>query len=372
MNEELTLFRGMVRRFLDAELVPNLDVWREERGIPRAFFSSAGAQGLLCPSLPEKFGGAGGDFRFNAVVVEEVAKSGITPVAFAVHSDVVCNYILHWGSEAQRERYLPKMARGEWIGAIAMTEPGAGSDLQAIETSARRRDGNFVIRGAKTFISNGQMCDFVIVAAKTCAEAGARGVSLFLVDAALPGFTRGRKLKKMGGHEQDTSELFFDDVKVPLDAMLGEEGRGFAILMQELPTERLSLSIAAVAAAEKALEITIAYAKARRAFGKALIEQQDTAFRLAELRAHVNAAKPFVSDCLARHLEGRLSAVDGAEAKLVTTKLQCRVVDECLQVHGGYGWMDEFLISRLYADARVQRIYGGADEIMKLVISRAL
>ena len=370
--DELSLYRDSVRRFLDAEFVPHLDQWRAEAGIPRSFFKLAGEHGLLCPTVPEQYGGPGGDFRYNAVVNEELTRSGVLPVPVSVHSDIVANYLLHWGSEAQKSTLLPKMVTGEILGAIAMTEPNTGSDLQSIRTRARKVDGGYLIDGSKTFISNGQNCDLIVVIATTDPAAKARGVGLFLVEASATGVRRGRKLKKMGGHEQDTSELFFESVRIPESACLGGEGAGFKILMEELPRERLSIAITAVAAAELALKVTIDYVKTRTAFGKALLEFQNTAFKLAELQAHVRMARAYVNTCIERLMMGKFSGVDGAEAKLVTTQLQCRVADECLQMHGGNGWMDEYLISRLYTDARVQRIYGGTDEILKLVIARSL
>jgi acyl-CoA dehydrogenase len=370
--DTLVLLRDSVRRFLDAEFVPHLNEWRRAGRIPRSFFKLAGDNGLLCPSVPEQYGGAGGDFRHHAVINEELVRSGVMPVSVSVHSDIVANYVLHWGSEEQKSRILPAMVSGDTFTALAMTEPDAGSDLQAIRTSARRSSAGYVLKGSKTFITNGQNCDLIVVVAKTDPTAGAKGISLVLVDASLPGVRRGRKLEKMGGREQDTSELYFDEVEVPQTARLGGEGQGFKILMTELPRERLSIAISAVAAAELALAITTDYVKSRKAFGKRLIEFQNTAFKLAELRAQVRMARVYVDQCVEQFMLGNFSAVDGAEAKLVTTQLQCRVVDDCLQLHGGNGWMDEYLISRLYTDSRVQRIYGGTDEILKLVISRTL
>lgn len=370
--DTLDLFRDSVRRFLAAHYTPHLSEWRREAGVPRGFFASAGQQGLLCPSVPECYGGPGGDYRYNVVVTEEVARCTVTPASFIVHSDICTNYILRWGSEQQKRELLPAMACGDMWAAIAMTEPEAGSDLQSMRTTAVRVEGGYAISGRKTFITNGRNCDLIVVAAKTDPSLGARGISLFLVDAATPGFERGRRLEKMGGHEQDTAELFFDNVFVPQSRRLGEEGQGFAILMAELPTERLSLSISAVAAAETAFDLTVSYVKERQAFGRHLIEFQNTAFKLAELRAQMRMARSHVNHCIELLLQERLTAVAAAEAKLVTTALQCRVVDECLQLFGGYGWMDEYPISRMYTDARVQRIYGGTDEIMKLIISRDL
>lgn len=371
-SDELALLRASARRFLDAEFVPHLDEWRRGSGVPRSFFRLAGEQGLLCPSVPERYGGPGGDFRHNAVINGELVKSGVMPASISVHSDIVANYILRWGTEEQRLALLPRMVSGEVLAAIAMTEPGAGSDLQAIRTRAVRTEDGYTIDGSKTFITNGSSCDLIVAVTKTDPDAKARGITLLLVDAAQPGVRRGRRLRKMGGHEQDTAELFFESVRVPSTACLGQEGEGFRILMEELPRERLSIAISAVAAAEFALSLTIEYAKGRKAFGKPLLEFQNTAFKLAELRAQISMARAYVNVCVERLLGGHLTAVEAAEAKLVTTQLQCRVVDECLQLHGGNGWMDEYVISRLYTDARAQRIYGGSDEILKLVISRAL
>jgi acyl-CoA dehydrogenase len=368
--ETLALLRASVRRFLDAEFVPHLEEWRHGEGVPRAFFRLAGENGLLCPSVPEAYGGPGGDFRYNTVINEEFSRCGVIPAALLIHSDIVANYLLQWGNDLQKATLLPAMVSGEMLAAIAMTEPDAGSDLQSIRTVARRAGDGYLIDGAKTFITNGRNCDLVVVVAKTDPSEKARGISLFLVDASLPGVRRGKKLRKMGGHEQDTAPLFFDNVLVPESARLGDEGQGFKILMSELPRERLSIAISAVAAAELALALTLDYVKTRKAFGKPLIEFQNTAFKLAEAQAHVYMARVYIDACVNRLVAGEFSAVDAAQAKLVTTQLQCRVVDECLQLHGGNGWMDEYLISRLYTDARVQRIYGGTDEVLKLVISR--
>ncbi|MCW3836939.1 acyl-CoA dehydrogenase family protein [Sphingomonas canadensis] len=368
----LPVFRDGVARFLRDTVVPAFGEWRERSAMPRAFFTQAGAAGILCPGVPAAFGGAEADFRFNAAVIEELARTGMSPAVLCVHSDILPGYIAKWGTPAQQAAWLPRLVTGEAVGAIAMSEPGAGSDLQAMATAARRVDGGYRISGQKTFISNGGLADLVVLAAKTDPGAGAAGISLFLIDAATPGFARGRRLRKLGMHEQDTSELFFDDMFVPEDALLGAEGAGFRIMMEELPTERLSLAVGAVAAAETALEMTIAYAKERVIFGKPLIAYQIHSFKLAELRAAVRAARAFVDGGVALHVAGGLNAVDAAEMKLFATNLQCRVVDDCLQIFGGYGYMDEYPISRMYADARVQRIYGGSDEVMKLIISRTL
>jgi alkylation response protein AidB-like acyl-CoA dehydrogenase len=371
-GEELAIFRRAVARFVAEEVTPSFDAWREAALTPRSFYATAGRHGLLCPTVPEAFGGAGADFRYNAVVIEEMARSGMCAAGLSVHSDILPGYFLHAGTEAQKRRWLPAMVSGEVLGAIAMSEPGAGSDLAGVRTSARRDGDDYVLNGQKTFISNGQTCDMAVVVAKTDPALGARGVSLFIVDARRPGFNRGRKLKKMGLHEQDTSEIFLEDVRVPADCLLGEENGGFAILMQQLPTERLTIALGAVAAAETAFGLTLDYAKTRTAFGQPVISFQASAFRLAELRTQLRVARVYADDCLRRYLRGEFTAVEGAEAKLFTTGLQNRVVDDCLQMFGGYGFMDEYPLSRMYADARVQRIYGGTDEIMKLIIARTL
>jgi acyl-CoA dehydrogenase len=371
-GDELSIFRQSVARFVADEVTPYFDAWREAALTPRSFYAKAGDYGLLCPATPLAYGGAGADFRYNAVVIEEMTKSGMAPAGLCVHSDILPGYFLHAGTEAQKQRWLPALVSGEALGAIAMTEPGAGSDLQGIRMTARRDGDAYVLNGQKTFISNGQNCDMAVMVAKTDPQAGSRGISLFIVDAKRPGFIRGRKLKKMGLHEQDTSELFCEDLRVPADCLLGEENGGFGVLMHELPTERLSVALGAVAAAETAFSLTLDYTKTRTAFGQPIISFQANAFRLAELRTQINVARIYVEDCLQRYLRGEFTAVDGAEAKLFTTGLQNRVVDECLQLFGGYGFMDEYPISRMYADARVQRIYGGSDEIMKLIIARAL
>jgi acyl-CoA dehydrogenase len=371
-GEALAIFRQAVARFVAEEVTPNFDAWRAAGLTPRSFYSAAGRHGLLCPTVPETYGGAGADFRYNAVVIEEMARSGMCAAGVSVHSDILPGYFLHAGSEAQKRRWLPALVSGEVLGAIAMTEPGAGSDLAGVRTTARRDGDSYVLNGQKTFISNGQSCDMAVVVAKTDPAAGARGVSLFVVDAGLPGFNRGRKLKKMGLHEQDTSEIFLEDLRVPADCLLGEENGGFPILMQQLPTERLSVALGAVAAAETAFGLTLDHAKTRTAFGQPIIAFQANAFRLAELRTQIRVARTYIDDCLRRHLRGEFTAVDGAEAKLFATGLQNRVVDDCVQLFGGYGFMDEYPISRMYADARAQRIYGGTDEIMKLIIARSL
>jgi long-chain-acyl-CoA dehydrogenase len=369
---EHEIFRDSVRRFVAAEITPYHQQWEKDGQISREAWLKAGELGLLCCSMPEEYGGAGSDKRYSVIVMEELARAGASGPGFGLHSEIVAPYILHYGSEEQRRAWLPKMASGEVIGAIAMTEPGTGSDLQAVRTRALRDGDELVLNGAKTFITNGQMSDLVIVVAKTDPEAGHKGISLVLVEAGREGFRKGRNLEKIGLKAQDTSELFFDEVRLPTANLLGEAGQGFVYLMQELPWERLQVAISAVANAEAALEWTVAYTKERRAFGRAIAEFQNTRFKLAELATQVTVARSFVDRCIALMLNGELDAVTGAMAKYWTSDLQCRVIDECLQLFGGWGYMWEMPIARAFADARVQRIYAGSNEIMKEVIARSL
>ena len=371
-NEDHEAFRDTVRRFIENEIAPHHAKWEDSGVVPRDLWLKAGAAGLLCCTVPEQYGGAGADYLFDVVVFEEMARSGFTGPGFMIHCDLVATYIASFGSEAQKKKWLPKMVRGEAIGSLGMTEPHAGSDLKAIRTKAVRDGDDFVISGQKVFISNGQLCDVIVLATKTDSAAGAKGVTLFLVDTSLPGFRRGKNLDKLGMKAQDTSELFFDNVRVPADHLLGGSGMGFIQLMQQLPQERLVIAIQAIAAIEAAMAHTIAYVKERKAFGKQIIDFQNTRFKLAELKTKAHVARVFVDDCIARHLEGKLDVATAAMAKYWTTDLQCEVVDQCLQFHGGYGYMWEFPIARLYADARVQKIYGGTNEIMKELIGRTL
>ncbi len=365
-------FRDAFRKFLEQEAVPYHDQWEEAGQVSRALWEKAGEMGFLCPTLPEQYGGAGADFRFSAVIIEELARLGLSGVGFALHSDIVAPYILHYGSEALKARYLPKLARGEMIGAIAMTEPGAGSDLQGVKTTALPDGDHYVLNGSKTFITNGQMADLVIVVAKTKPGEGAKGITLFVVESGWEGFSKGRNLKKVGLKAQDTSELFFQDVRIPKDNILGAEGQGFIQLMQELPQERLLVGITAMAACEAALEWTIAYCKERKAFGKPIMAFQNTRFKLAELKSEITAGRVFLDRCLELHLNGKLDVPTAAMLKQWTTDLQCRVMDECVQLHGGYGYMWEYPIARAWADSRVQRIYAGTNEIMKEIVARSL
>jgi alkylation response protein AidB-like acyl-CoA dehydrogenase len=324
-------------------------------------------------TMPEEYGGAGADFLYSAILIEEQGRALASGPAFSLHNDIVVPYLLHYGSEEQKKKWIPKACSGELITAVAMTEPGTGSDLQAVKTSAVMDGNHWVINGSKTFISNGQLADLVVVVAKTDPKLGAKGTSLIAVETTAEGFKRGRNLEKIGMKAQDTSELFFDNVRVPADNLLGPgTGMGFVQLMQQLPQERLVIAIQAIAAIEAALEHTIAYVKERKAFGKAILDFQNTRFKLAELKTKALVARTFVDDCVARHLEGKLDVPTAAMAKYHTTELQCALIDECLQFFGGYGYMWEYPIARLYADSRVQKIYGGTNEIMKELIGRTL
>ncbi len=365
-------FRDQVRRFVAREVTPYHQSWERDGLVPRALWEKAGAAGLLCCGVPEAYGGPGGDFGFAAVVIEEFARAGATGPGFSVHSDIVAPYILHYGSEDQKREWLPRLASGSAIGAIAMTEPGAGSDLQGIAATAHADGNHLVVNGQKTFITNGQSADLIVVVAKTAPDKGAHGTSLVLVEADREGFSRGRNLEKVGLKAQDTSELFFDDVRVPRTNLLGEENRGFACLMDELPQERLVIALGAVAAAEAAVEWSVAHVKQRKAFGKTLFEFQNTRFSLAEARTETEVARAFVDRCLAAHLAGGLDPTTAAMAKMWCTDMQGRVIDACVQLHGGYGYMWEYPVARAWADARIGRIYGGANEIMKELIARAL
>ncbi len=365
-------FREQVRRFVEREIVPHHRQWEHDGIVPRALWQAAGAHGLLCCTLPEEYGGAGADFGYSAVVVEELARASASGVAFPLHSDIVVPYIARYGDEAQKRRWLPKMAAGEIITAIAMTEPGTGSDLQSIRTTARREGGEYVINGQKTFISSGQNCGLVIVVAKTDPSKGAKGTSLICVEEGTKGFVKGRKLEKIGRHAADTSELFFEDVRVPVANRLGEEGQGFRYLMQELAQERLIIALGAAATMETMLAETIAYTRERTAFGTKVFDFQNTRFKLAEAKAQASMYRIFVDHCLALHLERRLTPDLAAAAKLNGTDMLCRLLDDFLQMHGGYGYMSEYAIGRAWADARVGRIYGGSNEIMKEIIARTL
>ena len=366
------IFRDSVRRFVAEEISPHYVQWEQEARVPREVWLKGGAAGLLCCEVPEEYGGPGGDFLHSVVVMEELADAGATGVFFGLHSDIVAPYILKYGSPQQKKQWLTRMASGEAIGAIAMTEPSAGSDLQAIRTTARRDGDDYVINGQKVFISNGQQADLVIVACKTDATKGAKGMSLIVVEGDRPGFRRGRQLKKLGIHSQDTSELFFEDVRVPAANILGNEGQGFTLLMNELSQERLTQAVRAITSSEAALRWTIDYVQQRHAFGKPIAAFQNTQFKLAGLKAEIMAQRVLVDRCIELHLKREFDSVDAAMAKMTTTELQARVVDECLQLHGGYGYMTEFPIARAFVDARYARIAGGSIEVMKTIIARSL
>jgi len=374
MSEDVVLLEEQARRFMQSEFTPHLDRWNEQGMYEREVWTKAGAAGLLCAAMPEQYGGAGGTFAHEAVINREISLCGFDSFGAPLHSGIVAPYILHYGTEEQKQRWLPRLATGELVGAIAMTEPGTGSDLQGVRTTARRSGNGYVLNGAKTFITNGQHADLIIVVAKTDPTEKAKGVSLMVVETAeAAGFRRGRKLKKLGLDAADTSELFFEDVALPASSLLGtEEGQGFAQLMRELPQERLIVAIHAMAMMERALDLTIAYTKERQAFGRKIIEFQNSQFVLAECKTEATVAKVFLDHCIAQHLDGKLDTSTASMAKYWHTDLLGKITDRCLQLFGGYGYMDEYPISRLYRDARVMRIYAGTNEIMKLLIARGL
>lgn len=366
-------FRDAFRRFLAAEVLPHHAQWEADGIVPREVWRKAGSLGFLGMQVPEAYGGHGAaDFRYNVIVTEEVARAGATGVGFGLHSDIVIPYVLSYGSEEQRRRWLPSMVRGEAIGALGLTEPDAGSDLAGIRATAVRDGDHYVLNGQKTFITNGINADIVVVAARTGDGEAGHGMSLLVVERGMPGFTRGRNLEKIGLKAQDTAEMFFSNVAVPVTNLLGREGRGFHMLMQQLPQERLAIAVMAVAASEAALAMTVDYVRERQAFGQSIGKFQNTRFKLAELQTEVQIGRVFVDRCVEELEAGTLSTEEASMAKWWTTELQKRVMDECLQLHGGYGYMAEYPISRYYLDARVQTIYGGTTEIMKEIIARKL
>ncbi len=372
--EELTLFRDMVVKVLETEVAPHYEQWEKAGLVPRELWHILGQAGMLCVDVPEECGGCGVPFEYSVLVGAEMARMGFGALAtnVMVHSDIVAPYLSHLANDHQKQQWLPKMVSGEAVGAIAMTEPGAGSDLQAMRSHAVRDGDEYVLNGSKTFITNGQHADMVIVAAKTDPAAGARGISLFLVDTTLPGFSRGRNIDKIGQHSGDTSELFFEDVRLPASALLGEEGKGFVYLMQELPRERLVIGALGAAAARGALDLTLKYVDERWVFGQKLKQLQNTRFRIAEMETDYRVNQAFVDQCLAQYSRGELDAATASMAKFSATEMQCRVADGCLQLFGGYGYTTEYPISRAFIDARVQRIYGGTSEVMKEVIARSV
>jgi acyl-CoA dehydrogenase len=373
-TEDLTLLRDNARRFFQRECVPNEMRWREQHHAERSLWNKAGAAGVLCASIPEAYGGGGGNFLHEAVICEEQWYWLSYAFSNNVHSGIVAHYLLAYGSEAQKRRWLPRMATGEVVTAIAMTEPGAGTDLQRIRTQARREGDSYVINGSKIFITNGLHADLVCVAVKTDATAGSKGISLVMVETAgLAGFRRGQPLEKIGQKMNDTTELFFDNVRVPVENLLGEdEGQGFVQLMQQLPRERLIIAVGSVALMRRAIDETLQHVRERQIFGQPLMKQQNTRFTLAECETQARVAQAYVDDCIARLQAGTLDVPTAAMAKWWTTDTACRVVDECVQLFGGYGYMAEYPIARLYTDVRVGRIYGGANEVMKEVIARSM
>ncbi len=371
-NADHDSFRDTVRKFIAKEIAPFHARWEEDGIVPRDLWLKAGAAGMLCCTIPEQYGGLEADYLFDVIVFEEMARSGFTGPGFLIHCDLVATYIKSFGTEQQKLHWLPKMVTGEAIGSLGMTEPHAGSDLKAIRTKAVRDGDDFVISGQKVFISNGQMCDVLVLATKTDSAAGAKGVTLFLVDTSLPGFRRGKNLDKLGMKAQDTSELFFDELRVPATAMLGEEGKGFELMMTKLAQERLAQAIRSATVAETVIAYTVAYTAERKAFGTTIGAFQNTQFKLAELQTEAVIGRVFTDTCIARFMRGELSAIDAAMAKMWLSNLHCKVVDECLQLFGGWGYMWEYPIARAYADARIVKIAGGSIEVMKLIIGRKL
>ena len=370
-------FADSFQRFVEKEIIPFHADWEDQGYVDRAVWHKAGENGFLCMTLPEEYGGAGADRLYSVLQMEAIARTGTTGIGFGLHSEIVAPYLLHYGTEKQKRKFLPQLASGAMVGAIAMSEPAAGSDLQGIKTTAvKSADGShYVLNGSKTFITNGWHADLVVVVAKTDPSAGAKGTSLLLVEAGMPGFDKGQRLKKVGMKAQDTSELFFNDVRVPAENLLGGpamEGRGFICLMEQLPWERLQIAIGAVASAEAAIAWTVEYTQQRKAFGQSVAAFQNTRFTLAELQTEVQVARVFVDKCCELMLQDQLDTQTASMAKYWTSDLQCKVMDECVQLHGGYGYMWEYPIARAWADARVQRIYGGTNEIMKEVIARSM
>ena len=375
MTEDLTIFEDAASKFMTNEFVPLADKWAKQGIVDREAWTKAGEAGLLCTSIPEEYGGGGGDYRHEAILTEVQTRLGVGGWGQSVHSLICSHYFLAYGTEEQKKKYLPKMASGEMVCAIAMTEPGTGSDLQSVKTTAVKDGNQYLVNGSKTFITNGQTCDMVLVVAKTDTSQGAKGISLVIVETGddTQGFARGRNLDKMGQHAADTSELFFDDVKVPADNILGgEEGQGFFQLMQQLPAERLVIANQAVASMERAIALTLDYTRDRKTFGNSIFDYQNTQYKLAECKATWMAARAMVDQLLSQLLEGKLDANSAAAAKFWCTERENEVIDDCLQFFGGYGYMDEYPISRMYTDARVQRIYGGSNEIMRMLVARAL
>lgn len=375
-NSDHEAFRDAFRKFCDKEIAPFHEAWEEQGYVDRGVWNKAGENGFLCMTMPEEYGGSGADKLYSVVQFEELNARGFTGIGYSLHSEIVAPYILHYGTAQQKAKYLPRLASGEMVGAIAMSEPAAGSDLQGIRSTAiRQPDGSYLLNGSKTFITNGWHADLVIVVAKTDPAAGAKGTSLLIVERGMKGFDKGKRLKKLGLKAQDTSELFFDNVRVPAENLLGGEAhlnRGFICLMEQLPWERMQIAIGAIAAAQAAIDQTVAYVKERKVFGQPVAAFQNTRYKLAELQTEVQIGQVFLDKCTELLLQDRLDTATASMAKYWASDLQCKVMDECVQLHGGYGYMWEYPITRAYADARVQRIYGGTNEIMKEVITRSM
>ena len=373
-DQDAALFQTMISRVLEQEVAPHFDQWEEAGVMPKSLWKTLGEAGMLGIDMPEQYGGAGARMEICQMAVEEIARQGFGGLCggYNIHANIVMPYLLHIGTEHQREQWLPAMIAGDAVGAIAMTEPGAGSDLAAIRTTAERTDEGWLINGSKVFITNGLHADLVIVCAKTDPKAGAKGISLFLVDTQLAGFSRGKGIKKIGQHSSDTAELFFSDLLIPQDALLGEVGKGFAYLMQELPRERLGVAAQAIGATEGALALTIDYVQQRKAFGKRIADFQNTRFKLAEARAQLDMARVYLDHCIDKYNANAMTPTDAAVLKLQLTEMQCKITNECLQLFGGYGYTLEYPISRFYVDARVQTLYAGTSEIMKEVIARSI
>ena len=373
-SEELALFRDMTQRALQKEVAPHYETWEQNEVMPRSIWHTLGQAGMLCVDLPEAYGAAGASFEVAQMVLGEMAQMGYGGLAssYNIHSNIVAPYIFHQGSDAQKQQWLPKMVSGDVVGAIAMTEPGSGSDLAALRTTAVREGDEWLINGSKTFITNGLLADLVIVCASTNPSAGAKGISLFLVDTSLPGFSRGKGIRKIGQHSSDTAELFFDNLRLPADALLGEENRGFFYLMEELPRERLGCATQAIFATDGALALTLDYVQERKAFGQTVGRFQNTRFKLAEIKTQLELCRAYYQQCMDKYIQGAMSVEDAALLKLSSTEMQCTAADQCLQLFGGYGYTSEYPISRFYVDARVQTIYAGTSEIMKEVIARPM
>lgn len=371
-NQDHELFRDSIQKIYARELLPKLELWEKNGIVDRDFWLACGANGLLLPDIPEQYGGGGQDFKFNAILLEETAFAGTTGPAFGVHNDIVAHYINNYACESVKQHWLPKMASGEAIGAICMSEPSTGSDLKALKTRATPVDGGFILTGSKTFITNGINADVCVVAARIGSDSGAQSISLFVVDAKSPGFVKGRKLDKVGNRSSDTAELFFEDIFIPQENLIGGQGNGFALMMKELPQERLSIAISSQAAAQHAFDITVDYVEQRQAFGKTIKEFQNTRFILAELKSKLQVGWAHLDACIEALVNKELTPDQAASAKLWHSEFRCQVVDDCMQLFGGYGYMEDYEIARLWRDARIMRIYGGTSEIMKDLISRSI